>query len=75
MSITGAFGVPEDDDNGRRLVDFYFEKELCVEWVTYFEHKSLRNMAFESVVVPEEWSSDVIVPLYKGQGRRNECKS
>ena len=43
MSITGAFGVPEDDDNGRRLVDFYFEKELCVEWVTYFEHKSLRK--------------------------------
>ena len=25
-------------------------------------------MAFESGIVPEDWSSDVIVPLYKGKG-------
>ena len=30
-------------------------------------------MAFESVVVPEEWRSAVIVSLYKGKGERTEC--
>ena len=29
-------------------------------------------MALESVV-PEDWRSAVIVPLYKGKGERNEC--
>ena len=28
----------------------------------------LCNMAFESGVVPEDWISAVIVPLYKGKG-------
>ena len=28
----------------------------------------LYNMAFECVVVPEDWRSAVIVPLYKGKG-------
>ena len=32
-------------------------------------------MAFESGVVPEDRSSAVIVPLYKGKGERNECKN
>ena len=32
-------------------------------------------MAFESGVVPEDWRSTVIAPLYKGRGERNECKS
>ena len=27
-------------------------------------------MAFESVVVSEDWSSNVIVPLYNGKGER-----
>ena len=31
-------------------------------------------MAFESCVVPEDWRSAVIVPLYKGRGERTECK-
>ena len=31
------------------------------------------NMAFESGVVPEDWRSVVIVPLYKGKGERTEC--
>ena len=30
-------------------------------------------MAFESGVVPEDWSA-VIVPLYKGKGEKSECK-
>ena len=29
-------------------------------------------MVFESSVLPEDWSSAVIVPLYKGKGQRNE---
>ena len=31
----------------------------------------LCNMAFESGVVPEDWRSAVIVPLYKGKGERD----
>ena len=32
-------------------------------------------MAFESGVVPEYWSSAVIVSLYKGKGEMTECKN
>ena len=28
--ITGAFGVPGENDNGRRVVEFCAEKGLCV---------------------------------------------
>ena len=35
----------------------------------------LCNMAFESGVVPEDWRSAVIVPLYKGKGEKSECKN
>ena len=29
-------------------------------------------MAFQSGVVPEDWRSAVIVPLYKGKGERED---
>ena len=32
-------------------------------------------MAFENGVVPEDFRSVVIVPLYKGKGERMECKN
>ena len=32
------------------------------------------NMIFENGVVPADWRSAVIVPLYKGKGERSECK-
>ena len=32
-------------------------------------------MVFESGVVPEDWRSAVIVPLYKGKGERTECSN
>ena len=32
-------------------------------------------MAFDSGVVPEDWRSGVIVPLYKGKGERFECNN
>ena len=32
-------------------------------------------MAFERGVVPENWRSAVIVPLYKGKGERTECNN
>ena len=38
--ITGAFGVPGENDNGRRVVEFCAERELRVG-NTYFKHKSL----------------------------------
>ena len=32
-------------------------------------------MTFEGGVVPEDWRSAVIVPMYKGKGQRTECKN
>ena len=33
------------------------------------------NKALESGVVPEDWRSAVIIPLYKGRGERTEYKN
>ena len=35
----------------------------------------LCSMSFESGVMPEDWRSDVIVLLYKGNGERTECRN
>ena len=35
----------------------------------------LCNIAYESGVVPEDWISAVIVPLYRGKGYRTKCKN
>ena len=32
-------------------------------------------MGFESSVVPEDWRSAVIVPLYKGKRKKTLCKN
>ena len=40
--ITGAFGVPGENDNGRRVVEFCAERSLCVG-NTYFKHKNLHK--------------------------------
>ena len=32
-------------------------------------------MAFESSVVPEDWRSVAIVPLYQGKGEKSECRN
>ena len=40
--ITSAFGVPEENDNGRRVVQFYTERGLCLD-NTYFKHRSLHK--------------------------------
>ena len=39
-NITGAFGAPGENDNGRRVVVFCAERVLYVG-NTYFEHQSL----------------------------------
>ena len=41
-SIIGAFGVSGENDNGRRVVEFCTERELCMG-KTYFRHKSLHK--------------------------------
>ena len=41
-SITGIFGVPGENTNGRRMVEFRAERGLCVG-NKYFEHKSLHK--------------------------------
>ena len=40
--ITGAFGVPRENDNGRRVVEFCAERGPCVG-NTYFKHISLHK--------------------------------
>ena len=40
--ITGGFGVPEENDNGRRVIDLCVKKGLSVS-STYFEDKSLHK--------------------------------
>ena len=40
--ITFTLGVSRESDNGRRVVEFCAERELCVS-NTYFEHKSLHK--------------------------------
>ena len=40
--ITGGFGVPGENDNARRMVDFCTERGLCVG-NTYFRHISLHK--------------------------------
>ena len=44
--------------------------DRVVDWIW-----RLCNMAFESDTVPGDWSSAVIVALYKGKEERNECKN
>ena len=41
-NITGAFGVPGENDNGRRMDEFCAERGLYVG-NTYFKHKSLHK--------------------------------
>ena len=40
--VTGAFGVPGENDNSRRVVEFCAERGLGVS-NTYFEHRSLHK--------------------------------
>ena len=42
--ITGAFGVPGENENGRRVVEFCAERGLYVG-NTYFEHNNLHKYA------------------------------
>ena len=42
VCITGAFGDPGANDNGRRVVDFCAKRWLCV-FNTYFDCKSLHE--------------------------------
>ena len=40
--ITGAFKVPRENDNGRRVVEICVQRGLCIGNI-YFEHKSLHK--------------------------------
>ena len=44
--------------------------DQVVDWIW-----KLCNMAFRIGVVPEEWRSAVIVPLYHGKRETSECKN
>ena len=40
--ITGAFGAPGENDNGRKVLELCAKKGLCVG-NTYFEHRSFHK--------------------------------
>ena len=40
--ITRAFGVSGENDNGRRVVEFFAERGLCIGNI-YFKHKNLHK--------------------------------
>ena len=40
--ITGASGVPEENDNGRIVVELYAERGVCIGNI-YFKHRSLHK--------------------------------
>ena len=42
VRITGAFGIPGENDNGSRVVELCAERGLCVD-KTYFKHSSLHK--------------------------------
>ena len=44
--------------------------DKVVDWIW-----KLYNITFEHGVVPENWGSAVIFPLYKGKGERTKCKN
>ena len=53
-----------------RVVKGLKRGERVVYWIL-----RLCNMAFNSGVVPEDWRSAMINPLYKGKGERMECSN
>ena len=44
--------------------------DRVVDWIW-----RICSMSFESGVLPGDWRSAVIVPLYKGKGEKSECKN
>ena len=59
--------------NGKAAVGDEITGEMIKGWVDWIWR--LCNMAFKSRVVPENWRSAVIVPLYNSKGERTEYKS
>ncbi len=41
-----------------------------VDWMMW-----ICNLAWEQSKVPKDWRKDIIVPLYKGKGNREECNN
>ena len=60
-------GAGKDEITGEMLKG---RGDRVVDWIW-----RLCNMAFESGVVPEDWSPAVIVPLHKTKGQRTECEN
>ncbi len=44
--------------------------EIVVDWMVW-----ICNLAWEHSEVPEDWRKAIIVPLYKGTGKREECNN
>ena len=64
-------------ENGKAVGKDYITGEMIkggcekvVDWIW-----RLCNKGFESGVVPKDWRSALIVPLYKGKGEISECKN
>ncbi len=44
--------------------------EIVIDWMVW-----IYNLVWEQRRVPEAWSKAIIVPLYKGKGKREECNN
>ena len=44
--------------------------DMLMDWIC-----RLCSKTFESGVMPEDWRSAVIIPLYKGTRDRNDCQN
>ncbi len=47
-----------------------YGREIVVDWMLW-----LCNLAWKQSKVPEDWRKAIIVPIYKGKGKREECSS
>lgn len=68
--ITGAFGVPEMNENGERVVDFCAERELSVA-NTYFQHKNIHKYTWSVRRGENECKSLIDLVLVKKEMMRD----
>ena len=65
--ITGLFGVPRENDNGRRVLTSCEERGLCVG-NTYFKHSSLHK--YTRVARGQEVKKDILQYVLYVRARR-----
>ncbi len=62
MYVTGMDGITKEM--------LKYGGDVMVEWMLL-----IWGRAWKKGEVPDDWKKAIIVPLYKGKGRRSECSS